>query len=127
MTKTLLRASLLSVLFLFLGLAGRAGELDLDFKLVNKTGYAIKKIYLSPTKADEWGENVVKGGLKDGQSADISFHPAASAAKWDLKVEWAAPYESDPAVEWHGFKLTDISKITLRYNKQTDETSAVTE
>lgn len=125
MNKTLVRTSILSVLFLFFGLATQAADVDLDFKLVNKTGYDIKNIFISPSKTDEWGENVLQGGLKDGQTASITFNPKATATKWDLKIVWD---DSDDApVEWHDCKLSEISKITLRYNKEKDESFAEVE
>jgi len=98
----------------------------LDFKLVNKTGYDIKAVYLSPTKAKDWGENVLENGLADGESVDIEFHPkAANTLEWDLMVSWED--EDDPDVYWIGYDLSKISKITLKYDRKADKTSAIVE
>jgi hypothetical protein len=97
----------------------------LDFTLANATGYSIKKVYIGPSNNPDWTDDmeVLHGRtFKTGTELDIEFNPKARAAKWDLRVEWAAPYESDPAVNWYGLDLTKIEKITLHYNKDTDKT-----
>jgi len=102
-------------------------ESGLDFELVNKTGYAIREIYIAPSSQAEWeptDKNVLPRSLRDGESVDISFHPEASAAKWDLKIVWV---DGGDAVEWLGFDLTEISKITLFYDEDTEKTTAETE
>lgn len=102
-------------------------ELNLDFTLVNKTGYDIREIYIAPTSQDEWtAEDKVKipGVLKDGEALDLKFHPKATAEKWDLKIVWN---DGGDAVEWRDFKLTEISKITLFYDDKTEKTTAETE
>lgn len=111
---------------LLLGYAAnaQAEELDLDFKLVNSTGYTIKEVYISPTAKKDWGENIMKGKLKDGQTLDVTFHPKTKAARWDLRIVWA---DDGEAVEWTGYKLTEIEKITLKYDEKSEETSATTE
>lgn len=104
----------------------RAG-LNLDFELVNSTGYTIKAIYIAPSSQDEWeptDKNVLPRSLKDGESVEISFEPEAAAAKWDLKIVWA---DGGDSVEWLGFNLSEISKISLLYNEKTEETTAETE
>ena len=114
MKKTLLGSILLLTLALVLGLVMPAkAELNLDFSLVNATGYDIKEIYVSPTGVDEWGDNVLKGTLKDGATLELSFSPKATASKWDIK----AVYTDGETAEWKGAKLTDIEKITLHWDK----------
>lgn len=102
-------------------------ELNLDFELINSTGYTIKEIYIAPSSQEEWeptDKNVLPRALKDGESVEISFEPEAAAAKWDLKIIWA---EGGDSVEWLGFNLSEISKISLLYNEKTGETTAETE
>lgn len=101
-------------------------ESQLDFKLVNKTGYDIKALYISPTNVKDWGTNVIDNGLADGASVDIEFQPkAARTVKWDLMVSWEDT--DDPDVYWTGYDLSKISTITLKYDRKADKTSAVTE
>jgi hypothetical protein len=98
-----------------------AGALNLDFELVNKTGYAIKEIYVSPAAADVWQDNVLSKPMADGQSLDITFDPEADATMWDMKIVWVDEGED---VQWKGFNLAETSKITLYYDADTDETTA---
>jgi len=115
----------LAIVFGAMGSA--AAESELDFTLVNKTGWAIKEIYIAPSTQEEWeptDKNVLPRSLKDEESVDISFHPKTSAPKWDLKIIWV---DGGDAVEWIGFDLTEISKITLFYDEKTDKTTAETE
>jgi hypothetical protein len=68
---------------------------------------------------------ILKGRtFPDGASLDIKFHPKATATKWDLKVEWT---DGSPSVEWYDLNLTKIEKVTLKYDKETDKTTAVIE
>jgi len=96
----------------------------LDFTLVNKTGYGIKAIYVAPTASTEWGENLISKPLENGDELDISFDEKAKAEKWDIRIEWID--EGAPVV-WKACKLTEISKITLHYDRDKDVTTAVTE
>ena len=105
-------------------LAAPAFAGDQDFRLVNKTGYAIKEVYVGPTSNKDWQpeDEVLKGRtFGDGASLDIKFHPRLTAKKWDIRVEWA---DGSPADEWDGLDLTQIEKVTLKYDKAKDKTSA---
>ena len=116
-----------ALLLLLSAPAAYTAELNLDFELVNATGYDIKEIYIAPTSQEEWSaEDKVQlpGVLKNEGSVDLTFHPKNTAAKWDLKIIWAE--EGDP-VEWRDLNLSEISKITLYYNEKTDATTAETE
>lgn len=119
---------------LILGLAAAAAlttsaparaESELDFTLVNKTGYGIKAIYIGPSSSKEWGENIIEEVLADGESVEIEFSPKAKAKTWDLMITWEE--DGFPDEYWTGARLAEISKITLKYDRKTDTTSAVTE
>lgn len=100
-------------------------EYNLDFELVNKTGYDINEIFVSPTKMKDWGEDIMgRDVLLDGESVDIAFDTEESERKWDIYVTWVG-YDED--VYWTGFDLSKISKITLYYNNKTGKTWAETE
>jgi hypothetical protein len=97
----------------------------LDFVLTNATGYRIAGVYLSPTSEDNWGENILSEELGDGDSVQIQFSPDAEATKWDLRADWAMEDGADQEfVYWTGLSLDEINKLTLKYNKSTDTTSA---
>jgi len=100
---------------------------ELDFTIVNKTGYDIKALYIGATGTGDWtkDDEVLKGkAFKNGGSYDIKFSPRAKAAKWDIMVTWA---DGDGSEEWLGLKLTEIEKVTLIYDKEKDVTKAIIE
>jgi hypothetical protein len=102
-------------------------EYNLDFELVNKTGYDINEIFVSPTKMKDWGEDIMgRDVLLDGESVDIAFDTEETERKWDIYVTWVG-YDEDEDVYWTGFDLSKISKITLYYNNKTGKTWAETE
>lgn len=92
-----------------------------DFDLVNKTGYTIDEVYVSPSKSDDW-ENDVLGQdvLGDGEGVHIRFSRAAKSCKWDLKVT----YDDKSTAEWSGLDLCEVSKVIIHYNRKKDETWA---
>jgi hypothetical protein len=99
---------------------------NLDFDLVNKTGYTIKDIYVAPTTQREWGSDIMgRQFLKDGETVEISFDSGETAHKWDIYVTWDG-YEADEDVYWIGFDLSIISEITLYYNEKSGKTWAET-
>ena len=92
-----------------------------DFKLVNKTGVIIDKLFVSPSDVDDWEEDILgQDVLADGATLDIKFKRAEKAAKWDLKVEDSEGH----SIEWTDLNLLEIEKITLKYDgkKATAET-----
>jgi hypothetical protein len=95
---------------------------------VNGTGYDIKTVMVGPTGDKNWtkdDEIDLKGKeLKDKDSLMIKFHPKEKAEHWDLRVEWS---DGDTPVEWINLDLTKIEKITLKYDKASGKTTAVTE
>jgi hypothetical protein len=100
---------------------------DLDFTIVNKTGYDIKALSIGASGTGEWTkeDEVLKGKpFKNGASYDIKFHPKATAAKWDIMVTWA---DGSGSEEWLNLKLTEIEKVTLIYDKEKDVTKAIIE
>jgi hypothetical protein len=123
-----MKCSLHSIVFLalicVLVFPGAAQAINLDFELVNGTGWAIKEIYVSPAAVNDWQENLISQPMADGESYEITFSPAADVAKWDMKIVWVDPGED---VFWKSLDLSKISKLTLRYNADTDETSAEAE
>ncbi len=100
--------------------------LNLDFDLVNKTGYTIRDVYVAPTTQREWGDDVMgKEMLGDGETVEISFDRAETDKKWDIYVTWEG-YNADEDVYWIGFDLSKISEITLFYDAKTGKTWAST-
>ena len=99
-----------------------AAEAKQDFRLVNKTGYEIKHVYVSPSKSDDWEEDVLgKDTLDDGEAWNIKFHRSVRTCKWDLKVTYS---DDDSSAIWQNIDLCEIERITIRYNRKSDTTSA---
>ncbi|MGZ5049527.1 MAG: hypothetical protein ACXWF8_17175 [Methylobacter sp.] len=99
-------------------------EAKQDFTLVNKTGYTIDQVYVSPSSANNWLDDVLgQDVLGDGESAKIRFHSANEICKYDLKVI----YDDKEEVEWSDINLCEEEKITIRWNRKTGETSATFE
>ncbi|MCF7964031.1 MAG: hypothetical protein K9L79_00665 [Methylobacter tundripaludum] len=93
-----------------------------DFTLVNKTGYTIDEVYVSPSSnANDWLNDVLgQDVLGDGENAKIVFSSQNEICKYDLKVV----YDDKEEVEWTDIDLCKEEKITIHWNKKTGETSA---
>src|ERR1700677_3403308 len=96
----------------------------LDFTLANKTGYGIKEIYIAPSASTDWGDNIISKPLENGDALAITFDAKAKAEHWDIRIVWV---DEGADVVWKKCKLSEINKITLHYNRDTDETTAETE
>ncbi|MGD0640992.1 MAG: hypothetical protein ABSC22_09625 [Roseiarcus sp.] len=100
----------------------QAQEAKQDFTLVNKTGYEIKEVYVSPSKSTDWEEDILgEGVLDDRGSRDVHFHRSTKTCHWDLKVVYTV--DSSNAV-WNDIDLCTVEKITIHYDKAADTTSA---
>lgn len=124
--KTLIHVINISVLAIALGFisTAKAERLNLDFDLINKTGWDIKAVYVSPAASDEWEENLLKSPLLDGETLEVSFSPKLSSKKWDIKIVWV---DGGDSVFWRGYDLSEISKLSIYYNAKTDTTTAKAE
>jgi hypothetical protein len=120
MVKTALFSGLVGAM----AIAGPALAQDAkqDFRIINKTGYAINEAYLAPARSDEWQEDFLgKYQLEDGDAKKVHFNPKTKTCKWDLKVTYT---EYNSSVIWKDIDLCTIDTITLYYNRKTDKTSA---
>lgn len=110
--------------FAALACVGPAFAGDADFTLVNRTGYAIREVYLSASHSSKWGnDRLGDGTLGNGRQRLFKFSDKASC-KQDLQVV----FDDDASeVVWEDFDLCEINKITLKYNRSTKEVSADTE
>ena len=62
--------------------------------------------------------------IDDGEAWDLSFPHSRSQCVQDLKIVFE---DDNSSVIWDGFDLCVIRKITLIYNRKTDQTSAISE
>jgi hypothetical protein len=118
MKKTFRGSIILLALVVGLVMSAKADS-DLDFILANKTGYDIKEIYVGPTTVEEWGNNILKEVLKDGEAIELKFSEKAKAEKWDIKVV----YTDGENAWWKGYKLAEIHKINLFWSKDKGSTA----
>lgn len=93
-----------------------------DFVLVNRTGYELSNVYVSPNRSNDWEDDVLgQDTLEDGQRVNIRFKRSVTTCRWDLKVIYSV---DDSNAVWSNIDLCKIERITIRYNKNTDTTSA---
>lgn len=97
---------------------------ELDFTLMNATGYDIKAVYVGASGTGDWDktDEILHGKvLKNGDELSIQFHPKEKHEKWDLMVAWTDGYKN---IEWLNLDLTKINKVTLLYDREKDKTWA---
>ncbi|MBA4788546.1 MAG: argininosuccinate lyase [Rhizobiales bacterium] len=122
MKRSLFGAALALATFAISSAVSPAMAAKQDFELVNKTGYDISHVYVSPTKSEDWEEDVLgKDVLSDGDAWDIEFDRGDKTCKWDLKVVYA---DDNSSAYWRNIDLCKVEKITIRYNRKSDTTSA---
>lgn len=98
---------------------------DADFTLVNKTGYNIREVYVSPAHKDNWGRDRLGANatLDNNKQRLMKFSDKASCMQ-DLKVVFD---DDDSEVTWEDLDLCTINKLTLKYNRKSKEVSAIKE
>jgi hypothetical protein len=71
MTKSIVRLLLLVGLLMVTRVATAGSQ---DFTVANQTGVEIHALFISPSKADSWGDDILgEDTLANGQSVDIHF------------------------------------------------------
>ncbi len=122
MKKLVLLPTILIALLVSL-ISSQGAELNLDFTIVNKTGYDIKEIYVDEASNNNWTDNIMKGqgNLKNGETFKVEFSPEENSAKWDIKAVYA---DGETAI-WTGLKLTDITNVTLFWSKDKGSSAKV--
>ena len=94
---------------------------DSDFTLVNKTGFNIASVLIAPSskKGSDWGKDRLGDKmLNNNQSRLFKFSDKASCMQ-DLLVYLDDKTTSE--LQWEELNLCEINKLTLRYNKATNE------
>ncbi len=90
--------------------AARAG--DQDFTLVNKTGFDVHSVFVSPQSAEDWDEDLLgKAVLPNGDHVEIKFSRATKEKMWNLRVS----DKGGKDYVWQGINLLEVSKVTLEY------------
>lgn len=87
-----------------------------DFTLHNETGLDIAEVYVSPSDANDWEEDVLgDDSLGDGEEVNIHYSRNEADPKWDLKIV----DEEGETVIWKGLNLLKAHRITLHYKDGT--------
>lgn len=83
-----------------------------DITVINKTGFDIHALYMTPHNAKEWGADILGvDTLAQSDSVAIVFSRKEKTKLWDLRVE-----DGEGAfIEWTKLDLMAISSITLYY------------
>jgi hypothetical protein len=91
---------------------GRASAGSQDFTVINHTGVEIHALYVSPSKANAWGEDILgQDTLGDGETLSIHFPRSERSKIWDLRIE----DQGGNSIEWNELKLNEIETVTLHY------------
>ena len=99
-----------------------AADAKQDFTLVNRTGYELKALFVSPSKADDWQDDVLgQDVLEEGKAVNVHFSPKTQVCKFDLKVVYT---EDDSSAIWQNIDLCSVDKITIHYDRKNDVTRA---
>ena len=93
-----------------LGMAGQALALEKKINIFNGAQYDIYTLYLSPTNATAWEENVLtQGPLPNGDKVDVEVSRTENAEAWDIKVT----NKAGETMTWIGVPLNKAGQITL--------------
>jgi hypothetical protein len=100
-----------------LALSATAGEAfaqaQQNFRLVNRTGYQINEVYVSPSANDRWGRDILGDGvMPSGTSRNITFPRATRACTFDLRVVYADGERG----ETREINLCEVSTVTVTWN-----------
>jgi hypothetical protein len=95
--------------------------------VVNGTGYGIKFLGFNNPGDNDWSDNELPSSsvFPSGNSVYVKFNTEDKGCKWNFKIEWSDP--GYPGVIWHDVDLCKIDKLTLKYNRSTDTTTAEVE
>lgn len=123
-SMNMFRSGLLSTALVAVLAQGSAHAGPADFILVNRTGYDLREVYISPSNKNAWGKDRMGDFVLEKNKQRLFKFSDKSACVQDLKVVFD---DDESEVIWEGFDLCELNKITLRYNRKTDEVSADTE
>ena len=83
-----------------------------DFTLVNKTGFDIHSVFVSPHSTNEWEEDILgREVLENGQAVEIKFERSDKTKNWDLKVV----DKEGKGYIWQSLNLLEVSKVTVQF------------
>src|SRR5690348_2040930 len=93
--------------------------------VVNGTGYGIKFLGFNNPGDNDWSDNELGGVLKNGQSVYVKFNNADKGCVWNFRISWEL--SGYPDVQWRNVNLCQIDKLTLKWDRNSNETSFIGE
>jgi hypothetical protein len=93
--------------------------------VVNGTGYGIKFLGFNNPGDNDWSDNELGSVLANGSSIYVKFNSADKGCVWNFRISWADPGYSD--VLWRNVNLCEIDKLTLKWDRSSNETSFIAE
>ncbi|AFY74999.1 hypothetical protein Syn7502_03101 [Synechococcus sp. PCC 7502] len=112
MIKNALRSLALSTTILFAIQPAFADQRD--FRVFNKTSVDIKHLYVSPSGAKSWEEDVLgRDTLSSGDSTKIYFQGNAATCRYDIRAE----FDDGDVVEDYKINLCTTGSYTFREGK----------
>lgn len=78
--------------------------------IINKTGYDIEEIYISPVARDQWTR--CRGYLDNGESMKIDLPNRSNSNTYDIRCEYTNGREDT----WYGVELYDSAVVSLKRN-----------
>lgn len=101
--------ALLGLVFV-MAFAGMAFAGAQDFVLVNRTGYDIYVVNISPTKTNKWEEDILGSDiLENGEEVQVRFG-VGNTRYWDIQ----AIFEDESSLSWYGIDLLETYRVILR-------------
>ena len=116
------------VLGFVLAVATVSTSLAQDFRnvtVINGTGYGIKFLGFNNPGDNDWSDNELGGVLANGQNVYVKFNNADKGCVWNFRISWELP--GYPDVLWRNVNLCEIDKLTLKWNRESNETSFISE
>src|SRR5215469_13534186 len=120
-----MRTILLGCAALMLAATATFAADERNVTVINGTGYGIKFLGFNNPGDNDWSDNELGGTLANGGNIYVKFNTADKGCKWNFKIEWADP--GYPGVVWHDVDLCTIEKLTLKYDRSSDKTTAEVE
>ena len=91
-----------------------------ELTLVNRTGYQIDHVFVSPSNDPHWGDGMPAPKLDDGGRVSIALPNCPGGCQWDLRVE----YHDGAKATWSSLDLRAVRQMSLFWNTQTKSTTA---
>ncbi|QCI68896.1 hypothetical protein [Phreatobacter stygius] len=83
-----------------------------NFSLVNRTGFQVNEVYVSPSANNNWGRDILGDGvMPSGTRRNITFPRRTQACMFDLRIV----YDDGDKSEAREINLCQVSNVTLTW------------